>query len=139
MPLFKPRKQRTVDKILEKRLRPEGENLSKRLKELEESLITNSYKGSNLQKYKDKCYEITKTFTEETQVKCVKALSEMREEGFTWEFLANALTKKSKDNFERYGFGIFWNTGFRASVYQAIQREREAQTITQEDIENFFK
>ena len=63
----------------------------------------------------------------------------MREEGFTWEFLANALTKKSKDNFERYGFGIFWNTGFRASVYQAMKREREAQTITQEDIENFFK
>lgn len=139
MPLIKPRKERAVDRIFNKHLKPSSEIIAERNKKLEEALITNGYKGSNLQEYKDKCHDIVKTFTEDTQIKCIKALSEMREEGFSWEFLSECLTKKSKDNFEKYGFGIFWNAGFRAGVYRSIQRNREASIITKEDIENFFK
>ena len=55
-----------------------------------------------------------------------------------WEIIATALTKKSVDNYEKYGFGIWFNRNFLANVHKQMERNIEAEELTKDDYEKFF-
>ena len=55
-----------------------------------------------------------------------------------WEIIATALTKKSVDNYEKYGFGIWFNRNFLANVNKQIERNIAAEELTEDDYEKFF-
>lgn len=89
------------------------------------------------ERYKEEAYEILNQFDYQTQQKAVKAIEDLfnSEHLISWQFVATALKKKSKDNFNKYGFGILFNLGFIASVYKQMERDTEAKKI---DVEEYF-
>lgn len=91
----------------------------------------------NENKYKNEAYELLKQFDYHTQQKAVKAIQDLfsSEHQISWQFIATALKKKSKDNYKKYGFGIMFNNGFIASVYKEIERDLESSNI---DVDEYF-
>ena len=63
------------------------------------------------------------------QNKAVIAIDDLmkEDERITWEWVDTALKKKAPSNWEEYGFGLFFNPRFQASVYQAIERNEKAE------------
>lgn len=89
-----------------------------------------------MDKYERRAKELILDFDKKTQRECVQAIHDwMRRYSEDWRFIATALRRKSKENFTRQGFGIFFNAGFMASTYDAIRREDEAQEI---DLDEFY-
>lgn len=64
-----------------------------------------------------------------TQNKAVIAIGDLMKEDkrITWEWIDTALKKKAPSNWEEYGFGLFFNPRFQASVYKAIERNEKAE------------
>lgn len=91
--------------------------------------------------YKQEAYFLIRHFSDKTQKKAVKAINDLFSDdephSFTWRYVATALKKKSKDNYETYGFGIWFNKCFIGNVYEAIKREDEADEI--DVVDYFFK
>ena len=91
----------------------------------------------NEETYKAEAYELINQFDYRTQQKAVVAIQDLfnSEHEIDWRFIATALKKKSKDNFMKYGFGIFFNRGFIASTYKQMEREDESDDI---DVSEYF-
>ena len=87
--------------------------------------------------YKDEAYEIISRFNYNTQQRAVIAIQDLfdSEHEISWQFIATALKKKSKDNYETYGFGIWFNKRFIASVLNQIKRDKRAKNI---EVSKFF-
>ena len=87
--------------------------------------------------YKEKSFELIKQFDIDTQKKAVKAIDDLFSSEFkiSWRFISVALTKKSKDNYCKYGFGLWFNKGFISHVYAQIEREESTKDI---DLNKFF-
>lgn len=99
-------------------------------------------KQKNEERYIAKSKEILEQMNKETRMKALKAIEDLFSDetpfSITWEFIANALTKKSVNNYEMYGFGILFNRNFIANVNKQIERNREIEEFTEEDFEDFF-
>ena len=99
-------------------------------------------KQENEERYIVKSKEILEQMNKETRMKALKAIEDLFSDetpfSITWEFIANALTKKSVSNYEVYGFGILFNRNFVANVNKQIERNREVEQFTEEDFEDFF-
>lgn len=99
-------------------------------------------KQKNEERYIAKSKEILEQMNKETRMKALKAIEDLFSDetpfSITWEFIANALTKKSVSNYEMYGFGILFNRNFVANVNKQIERNREVEKFTEEDFEDFF-
>ena len=99
-------------------------------------------KQKNEERYIAKSKEILEQMNKETRMKALKAIEDLFIDetpfSITWEFIANALTKKSVNNYEMYGFGILFNRNFIANVNKQIERNREIEEFTEEDFEDFF-
>ena len=95
----------------------------------------------NEEQYKQEAYSIIKNFSIKTQKKAVMAIDDLFSDdephSITWRYVATALKKKSKDNYETYGFGIWFNNCFIGNVYESIKREDEAEDISV--IDYFFR
>lgn len=91
---------------------------------------------------KKKAKEILDQMTHETRSKALVAIEDAfsGENPFemNWEIIATALTKKSVDNYEKYGFGIWFNRNFLANVHKQIERNIAAEEISESDYEAFF-
>lgn len=63
------------------------------------------------------------------QSKAVIAIGDLMKENerITWEWVDTALKKKAPSNWEEYGFGLFFNPRFQASVCKAIERNEKAE------------
>lgn len=64
---------------------------------------------------------------EETRFIAEAAIKEMRENGCTWEWLNTALNIKSKEDWIKYGFGLFFTDTFKAQVQKKIQQKKRRQ------------
>ena len=49
-----------------------------------------------------------------------------------------ALMKKSPAMYEKFGFGLWFNNNFNASVLEAIERDRKLSETTQEEIDEWL-
>lgn len=91
----------------------------------------------NEQDYKRCAREIIFDFEPHTQKLAVKAIEDMfsadNPDIYTWRFIATALKKKSKNNYEKYGFGVWFNKNFYANVFDSMKREDEAESISVRD------
>lgn len=91
---------------------------------------------------KKKAKEILDQMTHETRSKALVAIedafSDENQFQMNWEVIATALTKKSVDNYEKYGFGIWFNRNFLANVHKQIERNIAAEDISESDYEAFF-
>lgn len=66
------------------------------------------------------------------------AFSDDNKYEMNWEIIATALTKKSVENYEKYGFGLLFNRNFLANVHKQIDRNVKAESISEDDYESFF-
>ena len=82
--------------------------------------------------------EFLKQLDEPTQRKAAQAITQLMKEdpAIGWDWITCALKKKSKANWELFGFGIFWNYRFQASVYKQLERNQIAEEI---DLDEFYK
>lgn len=91
---------------------------------------------------KEKAKEILDQMTHGTRSKALIAIEDAFSEEnpfeMNWEIIATALTKKSVDNYEKYGFGIWFNRNFLANVHKQIERNIAAEEISESDYESFF-
>ena len=91
---------------------------------------------------KKKAKAILDKMNQETKQKALVAIedafSDDNKYEMNWEIIATALTKKSIDNFEQYGFGLFFNRNFLANVHKQIDRNMKAESLSDEDYETFF-
>ena len=91
---------------------------------------------------KKKAKAILDKMNQETKQKALVAIedafSDDNKYEMNWEIIATALTKKSIDNFEQYGFGLFFNRNFLANVHKQIDRNMKAESLSDEDYEAFF-
>lgn len=88
--------------------------------------------------YKSDAAEFLKQLDEPTQRKAAQAITQLMKENpsIGWDWIACALKKKSKANWELFGFGIFWNYRFQASVYKQLERNQIAEEI---DLDEFYR
>lgn len=91
---------------------------------------------------KAKAKAILDQMTQETKNKAIVAINDAFSDEtpfeMNWEIIATALTKKSVDNYEKYGFGIWFNRNFLANVHKQIERNIRAEEMTESDYERFF-
>ena len=73
---------------------------------------------------------------EDTKRKCVIAIKDMLADGRDYEFIDVALHKKSPDVWAEWSFGLCFNNRFIASVYKAIQRNKDTENV---DVDKFIE
>lgn len=91
---------------------------------------------------KRKAKAILDQMNQETRNKALIAIedafSDDNKYEMNWEIIATALTKKSVENYEKYGFGLLFNRNFLANVHKQIDRNVKAESISEDDYESFF-
>lgn len=91
---------------------------------------------------KEKAKQILDQMNQTTRSKALIAIKDAFSDEnpfkMNWEFIATALTKKSVENYEKYGFGIWFNRNFVANVNKQIERNIVAESFTDDDYESFF-
>lgn len=77
---------------------------------------------------------IKENFSHQTQIKAMKTIKEMLDDGKDWCWIHYALKKKSPSSYETFGFGLWFSYKFNGCVYEAINRDREIEEINYEDV-----
>ncbi len=79
--------------------------------------------------YENDVKEYIRELDAATQKKAVVAIQDAQKEGRDWLWVSTALRKKSVNEWEKWGFGLFFDNKFQASVYQQIERDKRCETI----------
>lgn len=61
---------------------------------------------------------------DKTQELANKAIKDVRAEGFKWSWIITALEIKEPEEWEQWGFGLFFNRTFRAQVEKELTKSR---------------
>lgn len=70
---------------------------------------------------------------EDTKISAMTAIKKLREENVTWDFINTALNIKKKEDWEKYGFGLFFTDSFKAQVRQKIAKAKELEAFVWEE------
>lgn len=70
---------------------------------------------------------------EDTQISAMTAIKKLREEDITWDFINTALNIKKKQDWEKYGFGLFFTDSFKAQVRQKLAKAKEVEAFIWEE------
>lgn len=119
---------------MERKVEPRKEKVSK-VSLCEEGRFMSNLDFEYFEQMKDQRYRASTErfiFTKLGKVaqnKAVIAIGDLmkEDERITWEWVDTALKKKAPSNWEEYGFGLFFNPRFQASVYKAIERNERAE------------
>ena len=75
-------------------------------------------------------YELPEYF----QKIAIKAINDLREENFSWEWIETALKKKSVGQWVKQGsMGLLWNNRYQAYVWKQLERNHESQKINTDE------
>ena len=77
--------------------------------------------------------EYLEALNEDAKVSAMTAIKKLREENVTWDFINTALNIKKKDDWEKYGFGLFFTDSFKAQVRQKIAKAKELEAFVWEE------
>lgn len=92
----------------------------------------------NEDEYKREVYAMLDQFNLQTRQRCAIAIRDLfdSEHRISWQFIATALKKKSLENYQTYGFGLWFNNGFIANVFKQMERDDLAKRI---DVDEFLE
>lgn len=79
--------------------------------------------------YENEVKEYIKELDAVTQKRAVVAIQDAQKEGRDWLWVSTALKKKSTHEWQKWGFGLFFDQKFQASVYQQIERDKRCKSI----------
>lgn len=80
--------------------------------------------------YENEAKDYVKELNPTTQKKAIVAIQDaLNNDKRDWQWIATALRKKSVNEWTKWGFGLFFDNKFQASVYQQIERDERCKYI----------
>lgn len=80
--------------------------------------------------YENEAKDYVKELDSATQKKAIVAIQDaLNNDKRDWRWIATALRKKSVNEWTKWGFGLFFDNKFQASVYQQIERDERCKHI----------
>lgn len=79
--------------------------------------------------YENEAREYVAQLDKGTQQRALVAIQDALRDKKSWQWIATALRKKGLNEWQRWGFGLFFNKQFEASVYQQIERDERCQSV----------
>ena len=83
--------------------------------------------------YENEARQFIKQLDPETRKKAIIAIQDILKDDKDWKWIATALKKKGIEEWQKWGFGLFFNFKFQGSVYQQIERDERSKTIDATD------
>lgn len=83
--------------------------------------------------YENEAKDYIRELNPKTQKKAIVAIQDaINNDKRDWQWIATALKKKSANEWTKWGFGLFFDSRFQASVYQQIERDERCEAIDAE-------
>lgn len=89
--------------------------------------------GRIMPDYENEARQFIKQLDPETRKKAIIAIQDILKDDKDWKWIATALKKKGIEEWQKWGFGLFFNFKFQGSVYQQIERDERSKTIDASD------
>lgn len=83
--------------------------------------------------YENEAKDYIRELNPKTQKKAIVAIQDaINNDKRDWQWIATALKKKSANEWAKWGFGLFFDSRFQASVYQQMERDERCKSIDAE-------
>ena len=76
--------------------------------------------------YKEQVMEYGKNLKSESQKDLLSAIKKTIEDGYSYQWIITALNHKDKECWEKFGFGLFFNQGFRTEITKKMNKKEES-------------
>lgn len=86
--------------------------------------------------YENEAREYVAQLDKVTQQRALVAIQDALRDKKSWQWIATALRKKGLNEWQRWGFGLFFNKQFEASVYQQIERDERCEKV---DVDSWLR
>ena len=76
--------------------------------------------------YKEQVMEYGKSLKSESQKDLLSAIKKTIKDGYNYQWIITALNHKDKETWEKFGFGLFFNQGFRTEITKKMNKVEES-------------
>ena len=76
--------------------------------------------------YKEQVIEYGKNLKSESQKDLLSAIKKTIKDGYSYQWIITALNHKDKETWEKFGFGLFFNQGFRTEITKKMNKKEES-------------